>query len=93
LLAQPVLRALLVAEHTGCSQDRNGLTNTRTTLTWLPIRLLMWNMPPTSSIICTQFRFIACPPCIEKCAPGRRSRRAGRAARAPKVLPLCRPEK
>jgi fatty acid desaturase len=45
LLAQPVLRALLVAEHTGCSQDRNGLTNTRTTLTWLPIRLLMWNMP------------------------------------------------
>ena len=45
LLAQPVLRALLIAEHTGCSQDRNGLTNTRTTLTRLPIRLLMWNMP------------------------------------------------
>ena len=45
LLAQPLLRALLVAEHTGCSQDRNGLTNTRTTLTWFPVRLLMWNMP------------------------------------------------
>ena len=45
LLAQPVLRALLIAEHSGCSQDRNGLTNTRTTLTWFPIRLLMWNMP------------------------------------------------
>jgi fatty acid desaturase len=45
LLAQPVLRALLIAEHTGCSHDRNGLTNTRTTLAWFPVRLLMWNMP------------------------------------------------
>ena len=45
LLAQPLLRALLIAEHTGCSQDRNGLTNTRTTLTRFPIRLLKWNMP------------------------------------------------
>jgi hypothetical protein len=45
LLAQPLLRAILIVEHTGCSQDRNGLTNTRTTLTSLPIRLLMWNMP------------------------------------------------
>jgi len=45
LLAQPFLRALLVAEHTGCSLDRNGLTNTRTTLAAGPIRLLMWNMP------------------------------------------------
>ena len=44
-LAQPLLRALLIAEHTGCSQDRNGLTNTRTTLASFPIRLLMWNMP------------------------------------------------
>ena len=44
-LAQPLLRALLIAEHTGCSQDRNGLTNTRTTLAGWPIRLLMWNMP------------------------------------------------
>jgi fatty acid desaturase len=45
LLAQPLLRALLIAEHTGCSEDRNGLTNTRTTLASFPIRLLMWNMP------------------------------------------------
>jgi fatty acid desaturase len=44
-LAQPFLRGLLIAEHTGCSQERNGLTNTRTTLTGFPIRLLMWNMP------------------------------------------------
>jgi fatty acid desaturase len=44
-LAQPLLRGLLIAEHTGCSQEPNGLTNTRTTLTWFPIRLLMWNMP------------------------------------------------
>jgi fatty acid desaturase len=45
LLAEPLLRAILIAEHTGCSLDANGLTNTRTTLTIWPVRLLMWNMP------------------------------------------------
>jgi fatty acid desaturase len=45
LLAQPVLRAITVVEHTGCALDENGLTNTRTTLASFPIRLLMWNMP------------------------------------------------
>ncbi len=42
---QPVLRFILLAEHTGCSTDDNVLTNTRTTLAIWPIRLLMWNMP------------------------------------------------
>jgi fatty acid desaturase len=45
LLGQPPLRAYLLAEHTGCSHDRDGLTNTRTTLTNGVVRLLMWNMP------------------------------------------------
>jgi len=45
LLGQPALRAYLLAEHTGCTQDRDGLTNTRTTLTNGLVRLLMWNMP------------------------------------------------
>lgn len=45
ILAQPLLRALLIVEHTGCSYDEDGLTNTRTTLTNPLIRLLMWNMP------------------------------------------------
>jgi fatty acid desaturase len=45
ILAQPLLRAILLAEHTGCANEENGLTNTRTTLTSFPIRLLMWNMP------------------------------------------------
>jgi fatty acid desaturase len=45
LIGQPPLRAYLLAEHTGCTQDRNGLTNTRTTLTSAPVRLLMWDMP------------------------------------------------
>ncbi|MGD9644996.1 MAG: fatty acid desaturase [Pirellulales bacterium] len=45
ILGQPLLRALLIVEHTGCSEDTNGLTNTRTTLASFPIRLLMWNMP------------------------------------------------
>ena len=45
LLAQPLLRAIVLAEHTSCTTDENGLTNTRTTLTNPLIRLLMWNMP------------------------------------------------
>jgi fatty acid desaturase len=45
LLGQIPLRAYLLAEHTGCTQDRNGLTNTRTTLTNAAVRLLMWDMP------------------------------------------------
>ena len=44
-LAVPLLRAYLIAEHTGCSPDGDGLANTRTTLALFPIRLLMWNMP------------------------------------------------
>lgn len=45
MLGQPFLRAYLLAEHTGCTQDRNGLTNTRTTLTNAVVRWLMWDMP------------------------------------------------
>src|SRR3546814_2760296 len=45
VLGMPFLRLYLMAEHTGCSEDDNGLTNTRTTLTAWPVRLLMWNMP------------------------------------------------
>ena len=44
-LAQPLLRAILLAEHTGCSHDADPLTNTRTTYTIAPVRFLMWNMP------------------------------------------------
>ena len=45
LLGQPVLRLYLLTEHTGCSEDANGLTNTRTMTTGPLVRLLMWNMP------------------------------------------------
>jgi len=44
-IGQPVLRLLLLAEHTGCSYGDDGLANTRTTLTLAPVRWLMWNMP------------------------------------------------
>ena len=44
-VGQPILRFILLAEHTGCSFDDNPLANTRTTLTWFPIKLMMWNMP------------------------------------------------
>lgn len=44
-VAQPILRFILLAEHGGCSHDNNHNTNTRTTLTLFPIRVMMWNMP------------------------------------------------
>lgn len=44
-VGQPLLRFILLAEHTGCSRDQNPLANTRTTLTLWPLRVLMWNMP------------------------------------------------
>lgn len=44
-VGQPILRFVLLAEHTGCPQTANPLANTRTTLTLWPLRLLMWNMP------------------------------------------------
>ena len=45
LLAQPLLRAYLLTEHTLCPHEPNGLVNTRTTLTNAALRFLMWNMP------------------------------------------------
>lgn len=44
LVGQPILRAILLAEHTGCTYDENSLANTRTTMTLWPMRFLMWNM-------------------------------------------------
>jgi fatty acid desaturase len=44
-LGQPLLRAILLAEHTGCSESGDALANTRTTHTLLPVRFLMWEMP------------------------------------------------
>lgn len=44
-LAQPLLRAILLAEHMGCSETSDMLSNTRTTYTIWPVRFLMWEMP------------------------------------------------
>jgi fatty acid desaturase len=44
-LGQPLLRFILLAEHTGCSEDDDPLANTRTTHTVRPVRFLMWEMP------------------------------------------------
>ncbi|MGB2926305.1 MAG: fatty acid desaturase [Limnothrix sp.] len=43
-IGQPILRAILLAEHTGCSSDGHSLTNTRTTLTNPFVRFLIWEM-------------------------------------------------
>ncbi len=45
MLGQPFLRLYLLTEHTLCTLDNNGLTNTRTTVTNWIMRVLMWNMP------------------------------------------------
>lgn len=45
LFGQSLLRCYLLTEHTFCSHERDGLTNTRTMLTNPLLRLLMWNMP------------------------------------------------
>jgi fatty acid desaturase len=44
-LGLPFLRLYLLTEHTGCSEDDDGLTNTRTTCSLWPVRFLMWNLP------------------------------------------------
>jgi fatty acid desaturase len=43
-VGQPILRFILLAEHTGCQDPHNPLSNTRTTLTLFPLRFMMWNM-------------------------------------------------
>jgi fatty acid desaturase len=45
MAGQPMLRAFLLAEHTGCPHVSNMLMNTRTTLSNPVVRLLSWNMP------------------------------------------------
>jgi fatty acid desaturase len=44
-IALPLLRLYLLTEHTGCSEDDDGFTNTRTTVSLWPVRFLMWNLP------------------------------------------------
>ena len=44
-IGQPFLRFVLLAEHSGCSFESNGTTNTRTTLTNPFVAWQMWNMP------------------------------------------------
>ena len=45
VLAEPLLRLVRLAEHTGMEEGPDPLTNTRTTLTNPVIRFLYWNMP------------------------------------------------
>jgi fatty acid desaturase len=44
-VGQPILRFILLAEHTGCSHEPNPLTNTRSTQTLFPLQFILWNMP------------------------------------------------
>ncbi len=44
VLAEPLERIIRMSEHVGCARNANMLQNTRTVLTWAPIRWLSWNM-------------------------------------------------
>jgi len=39
------MRLVRISEHGGCPWVADLLRNTRTTLTWRPVRWLAWNMP------------------------------------------------
>lgn len=70
IVGQPILRLILLSEHTGCSHDDNYLTNTRTTLTLWPVRFLMWNMPfHAEHHLYASIPFHALPAAHEKLAP------------------------
>jgi fatty acid desaturase len=45
LIGQAFLRYYLLAEHRGCQEGTDMLSNTRTTLTTVLYRKLAWNMP------------------------------------------------
>lgn len=45
LIAQPLLRLYLLAEHSGCDYSDNMLENSRTTYTLPWLNFLAWNMP------------------------------------------------
>ncbi len=45
MLAQPMLRLYLLAEHSACPRSADMLENTRTTYTNALVRFLAWNMP------------------------------------------------
>ena len=49
ILGQPVLRAYLMAEHTGLPLVSNMLANSRTVLASPPVQWLAWNMPHHAS--------------------------------------------
>jgi fatty acid desaturase len=44
VVGQPLLRLIMLAEHTDRPNTDNMLTNTRTTLTLAPLRFMLWNM-------------------------------------------------
>ena len=44
-MAQPLMRAYLLAEHTGCEHSENMFANTRTLLTNPIVRFYAWDMP------------------------------------------------
>ncbi len=44
LAGEPAMRLVRMSEHTGCPRVEHFLRNTRTVLTWPPVRWLAWNM-------------------------------------------------
>lgn len=62
LIAEPVERIIRLAEHVGCEHTEDMLENTRTILSWGPVRWLSWNMPlHTAHHVAPQVPFHAVP--------------------------------
>lgn len=45
VIGEPVERIIRLAEHNGCDRTPDMLLNTRTILSFIPVRWLSWNMP------------------------------------------------
>ncbi len=62
IVAEPLERLVRLSEHNGCARTPDMLENTRTVLTWMPMRLLAWNMPlHTAHHVAPQVPFHALP--------------------------------
>ena len=45
IMGEPIERIIRLGEHNGCEHTPDMLINSRTILSWKPVRWLSWNMP------------------------------------------------
>jgi len=78
IVAEPLERLIRLSEHAGCARSPDMLENTRTVLTWRPLRWLSWNMPlHTAHHVAPLVPFHALPELHEELAGRAREVRQG----------------